>query len=78
MKVHMIEFGPKDVLCKGKSWLLESTSNPKLVTCKACRELHEINIGKRDYMSFGGSLDKFGKVRKNRGSGRWPKNKKEA
>lgn len=70
MKVHLIEIAPNRSFCNVKSLLAQYTNDPKETDCKVCKELWEIQTGKRDTMSFGGDLDKRGRERRNKGR-RW-------
>jgi len=67
MKLHFLEQPTRDAFCRVRSWLTEYTNDPEKITCRVCKELWEIQAGKRDTMSFGGDLDKNGLERKNKG-----------
>lgn len=68
MKIHFINKYTLKTYCQNKSWFVEVADKHENVTCKICKECHEVQIGKRDELSFGGNYSTNNQVRENNGS----------
>lgn len=70
MKLHYLDQFKRDSFCGVRSFFTEYTQDTDKITCRVCKELWEIQAGKRETMSFGGDLTKDGNERKYKGR-RW-------